>query len=102
MFFLCSKWITGKEKWDEHCEDHLKSPENLPIQCDHYIYGGALASPGYCTFCLGDVTLPATQWMYYFLDRSQWREYMDKYIEDLERAESRICGHPRSKYVPSL
>ena len=59
-------------------------------------YGGGLASPGYCPFCLGDEVFPATKRMYQFLDRAKWRDHIHKHIgEDLGGSKPPLCPHPR-------
>ena len=97
MCFRCSKWIIGKETWNEHCEEHLRRADALPVQCDYFVYGGALASPGYCAFCLGDTGLPATLRMRQFLDRGRWRDHVDKHLECLDETKAVSCPHPASK-----
>ncbi|KAL2056550.1 hypothetical protein ABVK25_002944 [Lepraria finkii] len=102
LCFDCSKWIFGKEEWNHHCQDHLRRPETLPIQCNPFVYGGTLACPGYCLFCLGDTALPAPTRMQQFLDREKWKAHIDRHIEGLDGCQATKCPHPRPKCVDAF
>jgi len=102
LCFDCSEWILGKDEWNHHCQDHLRRPETLPIQCNPFVYGGTLACPGYCPFCMGDQALPAPARMYQFLDREQWRTHIDNHIERLDGSKAPKCPHPRARCVEAF
>ncbi|KAF2810656.1 uncharacterized protein BDZ99DRAFT_343301, partial [Mytilinidion resinicola] len=84
LCFPCSEWITSEKEWIDHCQAHLDKPEGIPTQCNPFSYGGCLASPRYCPFCLGDTALPATSLMRQFLDRPEWQDHVEQHIEKLE------------------
>ena len=102
LCFQCGEWILSEEKWNNHCQDHLQTPETLPVQCNLFVYGGALASPGYCPFCLGDTALPATTRLYQFLDRAKWKMHVDEHITTLDGSRWVQCSHPRPRCVGSF
>jgi hypothetical protein len=97
LCFICSEWIVSKEGWKAHCQAHLDNPETLPAQCNPFNYGGTLASPGTCPFCLGDTALPATVRMRQFQERAGWREHVYGHHGCLEASELSKCPHPRSQ-----
>lgn len=72
LCFQCNQWIFGEAQWSDHCRAHLGNHKTLPIQCDPLVYGGVLATAGYCPFCLGDTDtdLPAVVRMRQFLKRA--------------------------------
>ena len=63
MCFLCDEWILRADRWEAHCQDHLRIPEHLPVQCDPLMCYGILAAPGYCPICMGNKSLPAVRRM---------------------------------------
>ena len=67
----------------DHYQAHLNEPEGIPTQCNPFNYGGYLASPEYCTSCLGDVMLLATMRMKQYPDRLQRQAHVDEHIEKL-------------------
>ncbi|KAL2041983.1 hypothetical protein N7G274_005171 [Stereocaulon virgatum] len=102
LCFDCSEWILGRDEWNHHCLDHLRRPEALPIQCNPFVYGGTLACPGYCPFCLGDTALPAPTRMQQFLDREKWKAHIDRHIERLDDCKATRCPHPRARCVEAF
>jgi hypothetical protein len=78
-----------------HCEAHLDEPDGIPTQCNPFKYGGHLASPGYCPWCLGDVTLPATIRIQQFPDRLKWQGHIDGHVGKLDDIKLPTCRHPR-------
>jgi hypothetical protein len=74
----------------------------LPIQCNPFVYGGTLACPGYCPFCLGDTALPAPTRMQQFLDREKWKAHIDRHIKRLDDCKATKCPHPRLKCVDAF
>ena len=95
--FQCSQWITSKEDWEDHCEHHINNFD-LPFRCDPVIFRRAVACAGYCSRCLGNTSLPATQRMQQFSDRTSWQRHIAKcipdYVESLDGKESIPCPHP--------
>ncbi len=102
LCFDCSEWIVGKHEWNDHCKFHLGRPETLPIQCNPFVYGGTLACPGYCPFCLGNTALPAPTRMQQFLDREKWKAHIDGHIEMLDGCKATKCTHPRRKCLDAF
>lgn len=92
-------WVTNEKDWMSHCQGHLEKLELAPTQCNPFEYGGCLASPGYCPFCLGNVDLPATIRMHQVLDRNIWREHIHQQIMNLEVP---VCPHPRTQCTESF
>jgi len=88
-----------KAKWNDHCDDHLRRPESLPIQCNPFVYSGTLTCSGYCPFCLGSPALPATTQIYQFLDGERWRRHIDDHIAELAGCKATKYPHPRPKCV---
>lgn len=95
--FFCNEWFTDPQRWADHCEHHVEDPETLPIQCDPFIYGGCLATPGLCPWCLGNQSLPATVRMKQFPERSKWQNHVQGHIEQLKSLpfQAPACPHPR-------
>ncbi|OBT38904.1 hypothetical protein VE00_10781 [Pseudogymnoascus sp. WSF 3629] len=95
--FQCSQWITSKEDWEDHCEHHIDNFD-LPFRCDPVIFRRADACAGYCSRCLGNTSLLATQRMQQFSDRTSWQRHIAKcipdYVESLDGKESIPCPHP--------
>ncbi|KAK2022058.1 hypothetical protein LX32DRAFT_574259 [Colletotrichum zoysiae] len=98
LCFLCNKWISGEANWSEHCQWHLTCPETLPIQCDPLVYGGVLASAGYCVFCMSDLLLEPEARLRYFLDRGPWKAHVqshyETYVLSADGGEHMKCPHP--------
>jgi hypothetical protein len=86
LCFLCHDWIFAKSEWQDHCQAHLNNPETLPIQCDPLVYGGVLATSGYCGFCLNDTSLPAAKRMEQLPLRKNWKQHINecfnKHVQD--------------------
>jgi hypothetical protein len=95
LCFFCSEWFTNKKEWTDHCQAHLDEPDMIPTQCNPFNYGGCLACPGLCSFCLRDPTLPATTRFHQFPDRGEWREHIHGHMGNLECYKVLICPHPR-------
>src|SRR5438045_6300189 len=91
LCFPCSEWIVSEEEWKDHCQAHLDKPDTVPTQCNPLIYGGTLASPGYCPFCLGDESLPATTRMHQFLVQAEWRDHIHQHLENLGGIKAPKC-----------
>ena len=95
--FQCSQWITSKEDWEDHCEHHINNFD-LPFRCDPVTFRRAVACAGYCSRCLGNTSLPATQRMQQFSDRTSWQRHIAKcipdYVESLDGKEYIPCPHP--------
>ncbi|OBT56677.1 hypothetical protein VE04_03810 [Pseudogymnoascus sp. 24MN13] len=95
--FQCSQWITSKDDWEDHCEDHIDNFD-LPFRCDPVKFRRAVACAGYCCRCLGNTSLPATQRMQQFPDRTSWQRHIAKcipdYVESLDGKEFLPCPHP--------
>ncbi|KAH6675172.1 hypothetical protein B0J14DRAFT_616909 [Halenospora varia] len=79
MCFFCSEW------------------------CDPLFYGGTLASPGICPFCLDDATLSAAERMHQFYDKVEWRDHIsdhfgifEKYVGSLYEGTLPKCPVSRS------
>ncbi|TVY12769.1 hypothetical protein LARI1_G009008 [Lachnellula arida] len=85
MCFFCSEWVMGKDQWENHCQVHLNGYKPLPAQCDPLFYGGTLASPGICPFCLNDATLSAAERMHQFLDKVEWRDHISDHFGIFEK-----------------
>lgn len=102
LCFDCSEWMVGQDKWDDHCKSHLERPETLPIQCNPFVYGGTLACPGYCPFCLGNAALPAPTRIQQFLDREKWKAHLDEHIGLLDDCKATKCTHPRQKCIDAF
>ncbi|KAI9752223.1 MAG: hypothetical protein M1835_001112 [Candelina submexicana] len=95
LCFAFSEWFTSEETWTDHCQAHLDGPEGIPTQCNPFSYGGCLASPGYCPWCLGNAKLPATARMQQFPDRPKWQAHVDEHVAKLDSSKTLICPHPR-------
>ena len=93
--FLCSQWLTKEDDWTDHCQSHLDQPAMLPTQCSPFSYGGCLAAPGICPWCLGDDTTRPTSRVRRFLDRAEWQGHIKKHIEELDGCKVPVCPHPR-------
>ncbi len=85
LCFFCSEWVVGSEAWENHCQAHLDDYKPLPVQCNPFTYGGALASAGTCPFCRGNSALPATERMQQFPDLGPWREHLSGHLAILEK-----------------
>jgi hypothetical protein len=97
LCFLCSEWIFGATQWNDHCQTHLNQQESVPMQCDPLTYGGALATAGYCPFCLGNAKLPASRRMQQFLERDPWTSHVRGHVDGLGDVDSVRCPHPGSQ-----
>lgn len=75
----------GKDQWENYYQVHLDGYKPLPAQCDPLFYGGTLASPGICPFCLDDITLSAAERMYQFHDKVEWRDYISDHFGIFEK-----------------
>lgn len=102
LCFDCSEWMVGQDKWDDHCKSHLERPETLPIQCNPFVYGGTLACPGYCPFCLGNAAPPAPTRIQQFLDREKWKAHLGEHIGLLDDSKATKCTHPRQKCIDAF
>jgi hypothetical protein len=85
LCFFCSEWVVGNQAWENHCQAHLDGCKPLPVQCNPFTYGGALASVGTCPFCRGDTALPAAERMQPFPDLAPWREHLSGHLATLEK-----------------
>lgn len=98
LCFLCSEWIVGELQWNDHCRSHLACPETLPIQCEPLVYGGVLATAGYCVFCMADSSLEPDVRLRQFLDKYSWRDHVHGhyrvYVQSVEDGRLASCPHP--------
>lgn len=94
LCFLCNKWFTVPEAWDNHCAEHLQDLSTFPVYRDPLVYGGALATPGYCPFCLTDVRRRPGVRIYQFLNRSKWLDHIHRHIQHLDGSQPVECPHP--------
>jgi hypothetical protein len=100
--FQCHQWLVEENAWNCHCRGHLERLDNFPVCFDPLIYGGVLASPGYCPFCLRNEALPEHKRMYQFTERRGWLSHMHQHLEALRLVESNAstlsqsiqCPHP--------
>lgn len=96
--FLCSDWIYDEKEWTEHCSQHLASPDELPVQCDPLMYGGVLATAGYCMFCMADLSLPPTERLCQFLDKRTWQQHVhghyNEFVQAVGDGKLIVCPHP--------
>jgi hypothetical protein len=93
LCFFCNKVDHQCKAMVFHCQTHLDNPEMIPIQCNPFNYGGCLASPGHCPFCLFDPTLPVTIPFHRFPDRGMWKEHIHEHNGNL--------GHNNTPKCPS-
>lgn len=82
--FFCSEWFSNKKDWTAHCRWHLEDPELVPVQCNPLNFGGCLATPGLCPWCLGDESLKPKDRMKQFAYADKWRTYVQRHIDALE------------------
>jgi hypothetical protein len=94
LCFLCNEWFSGSEAWDEHCTNHLRNMDAFPVYCDPLMYGGVLATAGYCPFCLTNEESPASKRMHQFLNRGSWLDHIHKHVQDLDGSKSAECPYP--------
>ncbi|KAL8296236.1 hypothetical protein RB600_001635 [Gaeumannomyces tritici] len=98
LCFLCNEWVFGEAEWSDHCRSHLACPDELPVQCDPLLYGGALATAGYCVFCMADKSLAPELRLRQFLDRFPWKdhvsEHYEKYVQAADDQKPATCPHP--------
>jgi hypothetical protein len=87
LCFLCNKWIFGKQEWSDHCREHVDDLSTFPIYFGPLLYGGVLASPGYCPFCLTNTALEPHDRVHQFLHRGKWLEHIQRHIEKLKESE---------------
>ena len=99
LCFDCSEWIVDKNEWNDHCQNHLRRPKTLPVQCNPFVYHGTLACPEYCFFCVEDTALSASTRMQHFLDREKWKTHIDRHMERLDGCKALKRSHSRSKCV---
>ncbi|KAL2273120.1 hypothetical protein FJTKL_04930 [Diaporthe vaccinii] len=96
--FLCSLWVHGEAKWAEHCSEHLACPEQLPAQCDPLMYGGVLATAGYCIFCIAEASLPPEERLHQFQDKRAWQQHVyghySEYVQTIGNEKLMRCPHP--------
>jgi hypothetical protein len=87
--FLCSKWFVDQGEWNVHCQTHLNQPETIPTQCNPLIYGGTLAAPGLCPYCLGNESLSPEIRTQQFPETAEWKNHIhNRHFED---SNSLVC-----------
>ena len=96
LCFRCNEWVYGSEAWENHCRGHLHHDllNDFPMWCDPLTYGGVLATPGHCPFCVTDESLPASTRMHQFLHRATWLEHVQQHIRILHPDQPVKCPHP--------
>ncbi len=99
LCFKCNQWIFSEKEWDLHCTAHLEDLNTFSIYFDPLVYGGVLATPGYCPYCLNDKEKPPVLRMYQFLNRGPWVKHIHRHLEDLvtPAQQGRLvltCPHP--------
>ncbi|EJT76893.1 hypothetical protein GGTG_06807 [Gaeumannomyces tritici R3-111a-1] len=96
--FLCNKWVFDKSEWSDHCRSHFACPDELPVQCDPLLYGGVLATAGYCLFCMADKPLEPELRLRQFLDRGLWKDrvfdHYERYVQAVDDKTLVTCPHP--------
>ncbi|EJT68122.1 hypothetical protein GGTG_14298, partial [Gaeumannomyces tritici R3-111a-1] len=96
--FLCNKWVFDKSEWSDHCRSHFARPDELPVQCDPLLYGGVLATAGYCLFCMADKPLEPELRLRQFLDRGLWKDrvfdHYERYVQAVDDKTLVTCPHP--------
>ncbi|KAF9645060.1 hypothetical protein BDM02DRAFT_3066379, partial [Thelephora ganbajun] len=82
--FLCNDgaWYDDATEWENHCQFHLDS--NPPTQCNPLSYDKCITSPGFCPWCLGDLSMDATTRMQQFVEARDWRAHVENHISALD------------------
>lgn len=89
LCFECDEWFVNKHEWDQHCQEHLDTPETL-LRCEPIVFRNALVKAGFCPFCLGEKDL-ASRRLRQFIDKSKWHNHIESHLKDLTDFS---CRHP--------
>ncbi|KAH7009366.1 uncharacterized protein B0I36DRAFT_257810, partial [Microdochium trichocladiopsis] len=86
--FICHQWIFGKTEWKAHCSAHLGDLDTIPKFCDPLTYGGVLAAPGLCPFCLGNENMPPEVRFHQFIHIPAWKKHLSRCVQSRKIAVS--------------
>ena len=85
----CFQWVVGDD-WEQHCQSHLQQITSKICGTVTYIH--TLVRPGFCPFCLGNATLPATRRLESWTrDRKMWGHIREHLVG---RQWPSRCPHP--------
>jgi hypothetical protein len=80
--YQCFEWVVG-EKWEPHCQAHLDALTSK--QCGSVIHCHTLVHPGYCPFCVGKKSLPASERLKpWSRDHKLWMHVKDEHLTDCQ------------------
>ncbi|TLS25962.1 hypothetical protein PpBr36_06827 [Pyricularia pennisetigena] len=95
--FLCSHWVTDKQKWEHHCQKHIEDGDT-PFRCDPVVFRYAYACAGYCPVHLGRTDLLASERMTTYIDSKVWRLHISQCVTDHIKtglqSDGLKCPHP--------
>ncbi|KAK4918700.1 hypothetical protein LTR66_016854, partial [Elasticomyces elasticus] len=94
--FLCFVWIDKRDRWEEHCEEHLRQ---LPVSCGVRTFRRVTIRPGLYPECLGDQTLSAMQRFHQYRNINWLKKHILKHIDGHRDWR---CRHPRCQSIASF
>jgi hypothetical protein len=88
--YQCFDWVVG-EKWEPHCQAHLDASTSK--RCGTATYCHTLVHPGSCPFCVGDISLPASERLKpWSRDHKLWIHVNEEHLVDCQWPLE--CPHP--------
>jgi hypothetical protein len=80
--YQCFEWVVG-EKWEPHCQAHLDALTSK--RCGTVTHCHTLVRPGYCPFCIGKKSLPASERLKpWSRDHKLWMHVKDEHLTDCQ------------------
>jgi hypothetical protein len=88
--YQCFEWAVG-EKWEPHCQAHLDALTSK--RCGTVTHCHTLVRPGYCPFCIGKKSLPASERLKpWSRDHKLWMHVKDEHLTDCQWP--LVCPYP--------
>jgi hypothetical protein len=79
--FECDQWFVNKLEWDQHCQEHLDTPDTL-LRCEPIVFRNTLVRAGFSPFCLGKNDC-ASRRLQQFIEKWKWHKHIESHLKDL-------------------
>ncbi|KKZ61740.1 hypothetical protein EMCG_03769 [[Emmonsia] crescens] len=89
--YLCAKWYPDEADWTDHCVSHLS---HLEPRCGPLVFRSTLVAPGFCPFCIGDVSKTLENRFRQWRTKATLINHIDDHLASKQHVEEIQCPHP--------